>query len=486
MAETGAPDATVFLRYRDHLAWRVNAGLRLLSMLTPQYGEAKWYGLQAERHAVARQLAAGKLLPTDSYNVISHDPTGETRYVTNFATGAGRTWRGALPDDVRSFVTIELDLSKGADDTVVADAVISAARSLSAATGAEIEQKIARLRGPPQPIRLTDLSIFHTGGQTAFRSETQTRAGVFLIEILEHVLAGFVKHASDGAALATYIDQYQEGLLADYRAREEPGLKAMCGLLLAAICRSAGPTWPFGPGPWSCGVPHCGHALCNMSTQQALPSNHPLAAFGGGLQMRDLFASTLRSTISLDRLLRSVASQQNGRKWLEAAAELLLQKAERLRDALQSAESFDRFYALHHEIAATSPAALMAFQTLAELGKDRRSDFQVLENAAEEIKARSMTALVADFNNSVYMEHFLSYRMRFEDIEREKGVEAAHGVLQKWLHDETLLPAHFEPFLSGAANTLKLTSPFPGNGAGARLRNFILAGLRKPQRYVIR
>ena len=47
MAETDAADAVVLLRHRDHLAWRVNAGLRLLSSLIPQYGEVKWYGLQA-------------------------------------------------------------------------------------------------------------------------------------------------------------------------------------------------------------------------------------------------------------------------------------------------------------------------------------------------------------------------------------------------------------------------------------------------------
>lgn len=486
VVETGAPDAIVFLRHRDHLAWRVNAGLRLLSAFTPQYGEAKWHGLQAERHAVAQQLAAGKLLPTDSYNIISRDPTGETRYVTHFGIGAGRTWRGALPDDVRSLVTIELDLSKGADGTVVADAVISAARSLSAATGEEIEGKITELRGPPAPIRLSDLSIFHTGDQTAVRSEMQTRAGIFLIEILEHALIGFSKHANDPAGLAIYFNQYEERLLASYRANAEPGLKATCVLLLAAICRSANPAWPFGPGPWSCGVPRCSHVLCNMTTAAALRSNHPLAAFGGGLPIRNFFASTLKSTISLDGLLRSVASQQIGLKWLEGAADLLLQKAERLRNALPRLESFDHFYALHHEIAVMSPAALMAYQTLARFGEDRRSDFQVLENAGEEIKARSMTALVADFDNSVFMEHFLSYRRRLEEIQREKGVEAAQRVLQKWLYDETLLPTHFERFLSGATNALKFTSPFPGRGAGARVRNFILTAMQKPQHYVLR
>jgi hypothetical protein len=389
-----------------------------------------------------------------------------------------------VPHDVRSLVTMELDLSKGTDGTVVADAVISAARSLSPATGEEIEGKIAKLRGPPRPIRLTDLSIFHTGSQPAFLSELQTRAGIFLIEFLEHALAGFSKHANDPAALAIYFDQYEERLLASHRAKAEPGLKATCGLLLAAICRSANPAWPFGPGPWSCGVSNCSHALCNVGTQAALRSNDPLAALG--LPMRDFFASTLKSTISLDRLLGSVASQQNGLKWLEGAADALLQRAEGLRNAVLSTETFDHFYALHHEIAATSPAALMAFHTLAQFGADRRSDFQVLENAAEEIKARSITALTADFDNSVHIEHFLSYRMRLEQIQGEKGVEAAQSVLQKWLYDETLLPTHFERFLSGAANALKLTSPFPGQGAGARVRHSILAAMQKPQQYVLR
>ena len=477
-------NAVVLLRHRDHLAWRVNAGLRLLSAVTPQYGEAKWYGLQAERHAVGQQQAAGKLLPTNSYNIISREPTGEMRYVTNFGSGAGRTWRGGLPEDVRSLVTIELDLSKGTNGTVVADAVIAAARSISAAVGREIEARIAKLRGPPAPIRLSDLSIFHTGGQTAFRSEMQTRAGGFLIEILEHALVGLSQHANDPAALAIYFKQYEERLQEGYRANSEPGLKAVCVVLLVAICRSAQPAWPFGPGPWSCGVPRCSHVLCNMKTPAALRSDHPSAAFGG--LTRDLLASTLRNTISLDMLLRSVASQQNGLKWLEDAADMLLQKAEGLRNALQSEESFDNFYALHHEVAVLSPAALLAYQTLAQFGEDRRADFQLLENAAEEIKARSITALVADFDNSVDVSHILWYRLELEQIQRKNGVEAARAVLQKWLHDETLLPASFEQFLSGAENELKLASPFPGQGVSARISNFILTAMQKPQRYVLR
>ena len=394
-------------------------------------------------------------------NIISHEPTGSTRYITNFGSGAGRTWRGALPDDVRSLVTIELDLSKGTDGTVVADAVISAARSIAAATGKEIEGKIAKLRGPPAPVRLSDLSIFHTGGQTAFLGEMQTKTGIFLIEILEHVLLAFSQHANDPAALASYVNQYEERLQASYRANEEPGLKPICVLLLMAICRSAHPVWPFGPGPWSCGVPHCSHVLCNMKTPAASRSNQSFAAFGGGLLMRDFFASTLKNTISLDGLLRSVASQPNGLKWLDGAADLLLKKAEGIRNALQSVNSFDHFYALHHEIAVMSFAAGTAYQTLAQFGQDRGSEFQLLENASEEIKARSISALVADFDNSVDVEHFLSYRRTLEEIQRENGVEAAERVLQKWLHDETLLPAEFERFLSGATNVLKLTSPFP-------------------------
>ena len=133
-----------------------------------------------------------------------------------------------------------------------------------------------------------------------------------------------------------------------------------------------------------------------------------------------------------------------------------------------------------------SPAALLAYQTLAQFGEDRRADFQLLENAAEEIKARSITALVADFDNSVDVSHILWYRLELEQIQRKNGVEAARAVLQKWLHDETLLPASFEQFLSGAENELKLASPFPGQGVSARISNFILTAMQKPQRYVLR
>lgn len=52
-------------------------------------------------------------------------------------------------------------------------------------------------------------------------------------------------------------------------------------------------------------------------------------------------------------------------------------------NSLLRVESFDHFYALYHEIAVISPAALLAYHTLARFGEDRRSDFRVLENVGE-------------------------------------------------------------------------------------------------------
>ena len=59
--------------------------------LDPRYAESKWLGTVLERQEVRRRQLAGTLSPLDSYNVIIREPTGEIRYVTNFADGDGKT-----------------------------------------------------------------------------------------------------------------------------------------------------------------------------------------------------------------------------------------------------------------------------------------------------------------------------------------------------------------------------------------------------------
>ena len=98
-------------------------------------------------------------------------------------------------------------------------------------------------------------------------------------------------------------------------------------------------------------------------------------------------------------------------------------------------------------------------------------------NLCEEIKARSLTALLADFDNACAEAPPLGRRAKLEEIRGDKGEQAARQCIGKWLRGETLFRQDFEPFLSARTNPLALDIPFPGRRAGAKLRNFLAAAV---------
>jgi hypothetical protein len=473
-----ASKAVVLLRDRDRLAWRVNAGLRLLSALEPQYAEAKWLGSRIEREEVSERRRVGVLTPVDSYNVLTREPTGEVKYVTYYDDGGGRTWDGGFGDAEAAFPTIELDLSQAAGSTSIADATLAAARETSKALGDQTVEKITRLRGTrATQISASELSVFHSGAQTPFKNAFDKGEASFLIEFLDDAFLYLARHDYAVSALAAYLDGYEKHVLAGYRAKTEPGVEVSLGILMIAIARAASPVWPFSSGPWSCGVLGCAHRLCAASAASA----STLPAWEFGLAFRNAFASALKSKISLQRLLLSVASAENGALWIECAARSLTKRAEELRGSLQSEKSFDRFYSIHHEIVPVVFAALRTYRFLASaLGK---SEFVTEANACEEIKARSLTALIADFDGSCAPEPFLRDRNMLEEVRHMGGDDAAEARLRKWLFDEALFPAGFESFLSGATDVLEIDSPFPGDAVGAKLRHRILTAIQRPRRY---
>lgn len=480
MGEADQP--VVVLRDRDRHAWQVNAGIRLLSALVPEYGETKWLGSYRERQKVEELRRAGILSSSDSFNVIVREPTGETRYVTYYSDGGAKSGNDGFGDDAANLPTIELDLSRAAVSTLVADVTISAAHELSRSLGDRTREKISRLRGPPALSAPSAMSILHSGGETAFLNVLIAREAAFLVEFLDEAIPTLPGRGVPAPALAPYFDGYEKRVQADYRAGAETGMKASSAALLVAIARAAAPAWPFGFRPWSCGALGCAHVICRESASAMSP--FPASAFSAGLAFRDNIASALKNQISLDGLLASVAgSADDGIVWIESAARSLSKRAEELRASLQSATSFDRFYVIHHEIFPVAFAALRAFRFLARSVEPREKEFTREANVCEEIKARSVAALVADFDNSIAAAPFLRDRDELGEIRRMSGDQAAAARLRKWRVDETLFPADFEPFVSGARATLGIESPFPGEGAGARLRHFLMTSMQKPRRY---
>jgi hypothetical protein len=409
------------------------------------------------------------------------EPTGEIRYSTFYSSGAGRSWQGGFPEEVKGFETIEIDASEMSNASVLRDAISSAARSLSTTTGKRVEAKIGKLRGPPRRIRLTDLSILHTGLQPAFRSSNQTEIGEALIEFLEEVLCFYQEPRTE---LSNRIIRYEQDLLKRYREKLEPGLKAACLLLLIQISRASQPNWPFGSVPWVCGALDCDHAYCRVSRNEFSRPTDPLRALlGGALYPQTLYSQTLKNTITVGGLLHCVVSNREGLKWLEDAASSLLKLAERLRDSLSSSKSADQFYSIHHEIMVFCGAALLGYGYLSMSGSDeRRAEFKQLENASEEIKARTIDALLVDMSNTVHLDHLLAYRIKLAG-ERQKSEREARLLMQKWIHDETTLPSLWEPFLWGSVDELNLTSEFSGEGLVERVYDFILRAIERPRRF---
>jgi hypothetical protein len=155
------------------------------------------------------------------------------------------------------------------------------------------------------------------------------------------------------------------------------------------------------------------------------------------------------------------------------AGTALLRAAEELRDKLPRAGSAEEFYSIQHEIMALAPAAEVAFdQILAYRSDEAGADANRYKHAADEIKARAANAVQLDFENAINLQPLLECRAELLELRKGSPADAA-AVLQKWLHDETMFPALWEPFLSGLTDEL----PFSANNNGIGQR--ILGSVRR-------
>jgi len=463
MTRTAQPGTLQMLHSRGQQAWRVEAGLRFLSMVTPAYAQAKWASRQAHRRAVADLVASGKL-PSGSYNIIQKEPTGETRYITHFGSGAGRNWDGGFPPEVDALETVEIDLTGAATGSAVADAVAVAARSISPTAAKAVATKIAKLGPASGEPPLAALSILHWGAdETGFQSTNMSSLAVWLIEFFQQAL---IIRSDRRIQAAAAIERYGNGLLAQYRDHSQPGLKVVYLLLLLEIWRAALPDWPFGAVNWVCGTMDCSHSLCAAHRNNILSATGSLPGFlGSGLAIREVYSYTLKNTATVGGVFRAILAQPHGPQWFSHAGTAMLRAAEELRDQLPHAASAERFYSIQHEIMAFAPAAEVAFdQILAGRSHVASPEANRFKHAADEIKARSGNAVQLDFENAINLQPLLECRADLLEL-RKRSPTDAEALLQKWLHDETMFPVLWEPFLSGLTDEL----PFADKGLGERI-----------------
>jgi hypothetical protein len=474
------PETLEILHSRSQQAWRVKAGLRFLSMVTPAYAEAKWASRQAHRRAVADLVASGKLT-SGSYNIIQKEPTGETRYITHFGSGAGRNWYGGFPPEVDALETVEIDLTRAAGGSAVADAVAGAARSISATAAKGVATNIAKLGPAPGEPPLAALSIFHWGAdETGFQSTNMSSLAVWLVEFFQQALT---IRGNQQILAAGAIERYGNDLLAQYRVGSEPGLKVVYLLLLLEIWRVALPDWPFGAVNWVCGTMDCSHPLCAAHRNNVLSATRSLPGFlGSGLAMREVYSYTLKNTATIGGVFRAILAQSQGSLWLNLAGTAMLRAAEKLRDHLPQAASAERFYSIQHEIMAFAPAAEVAFdQILADHSYAAGPEVSRSKHAADEIKARAGNAVQLDFDNAINLQPLLECRADLLEL-RKRSPADAEARLQKWLHDETMFPVLWEPFLSGLTDEL----PFVDEGLGQRMLSRLSRAKEMISRLVIK
>jgi len=462
------PGTLQTLHSRSQQAWRVEAGLRFLSMVTPAYAEAKWVARQAHRRAVADLVTLGKL-SSGSYNIIQKEPTGETRYITHFASGAGRNWDGGFPPEVDAFETVEIDLTRAATGTTVADAVADAARSISPTAAKTVAAKIAKLGPAPGEPPLAALSILYWGAdQTGFQSTNMSSLAVWLVEFFQQAL---IIRSDQRSEQADAIERYGNNLLAQYRDHSQPGLKVVYLLLLLEIWRAALPDWPFGGVNWVCGAMDCSHPLC-AAHRNAAHRNNVLSAtrslpgfLGSGPAMREVYSYTLKNTATVGGVFHAILAQPHGSRWLSRAGTAMLRAAEELRGKLPQPASAERFYSIQHEIMVFAPAAEIAFdQMLADRSHTAGPEVSRFKHAADEIKARAGNAVGLDFENAINLRPMFECQADLLEL-RKRSPADAEALLQKWLHDETMFPILWEPFLSGLTDEL----PFADKGLGPRM-----------------
>lgn len=448
--------------YTDY--WRLDAGLRYLRSIDPDYAE---YGYAFDNKQIQLELElieAGKLKPNGDFNLTRREATGRKRYITYFSGGAGRSWNGEIPEEYKGLPMIEPLVPEPESLNRVHDYLFDVATALSNDTGKEALGRLELIKAHRAPLNLpSDLSPMTMKSPSFMEARLRAQAAVLIMDFFDNVAL-----PGDGSQSAfSRAETYAKRLQNAYRSAGLNGALYWRMLLLLEITEIAKPNWPHGDGlpRFVCGQANCGHVICRQNSERILRSAGGSALLAP-MASRDLFAYYLKNEADFVEVLRSAIASRGNPGWVERASRQLLARGKAERAKLTAAQSVLDFYTLHFRYLPYFKAAQLGFEFLAgdPSQKARWSEFQTLRNEAEEFAARALGALSFDFANSVDQLPILRLRGRYADVAGQSRI-AANAMLGNWIENETLIPGFWRKFVTGENEGLPSRASAGGSGS---------------------
>jgi hypothetical protein len=261
-----------------------------------------------------------------------------------------------------------------------------------------------------------------------------------ITELCDYVMYGNGKNHSRANRISTYAHKIAQ----EYSRFNLSGIVYSQCMIICEILRTALPRWPFERGLplFMCGDLECKHRICKTCKDHLQ-----------GLTRAEAKSFIRDNQPSIARVLWEILRTRDGDSLISSTADRLFQDASDWKGQLaRAATSFD-FYECHFWAAAIFRAAHYGYDAIAQYTK--REDMLKKLNLAEEYRARSETAVLDDFINSVDLVFITGLRERYKLIALNSPLEA-ELMLQKWIHDEMNIPQFWCPFVMGSSEGVPL------------------------------
>ncbi len=425
--------------------WQLDAGLRFLRMVSPEHAEYEYAFTKDYERLLQGLVSEGRLGTNGAHNVIRREVTGRKRNITHFPDGSSRSWTGDIPDDFKDLPTIEPQPPEASSLHAATTFLSDLAPSLPKEIAEEAREKLSKINDGRAPIGLpSDLSFLTTKSQSFEDARLRAQRAVVIMEFLDRVAPSGDRRDADEEAVEAFATQCRNA----YSNATLNGTLYAPLLLLVHIVTAAKPAWPFGAGTarFVCGQIPCNHRICNENIRTVQAGSLRMAA-------RDIHAYVLANEAGLTNILSSASATR-----IEQAASMLLSRGKTERQKLAHSRTVPDFYTLHFRFMPFFKAAQLGFEFLASgasAGTETRARYESLMNEADEGGARSAGALVFDFLNSIDFTPLLRLRATYGSIAEQSNI-AANVFLQKWIHDETLIPPFWSDYVSGKSEGVPL------------------------------
>jgi hypothetical protein len=438
--------------------WKLDAGLRYLRMIDPDYAEYDYAFNQEERRQKLALIEAGTLKQNGDYNVVRREVTGRKRYITYFSGGSGRSWKEEIPEGYRNLPVIEPVVREPASLNAVHDYVSGVANGLSNETGKQALSRLQAIKANRAQLLLpSDLSPMTVRSTSALEARQRAQTAVLIMDFFDNV-SPLEDRLESGSHR---IENFGTRLRNAYNNAGLNGALYWPVLLLLEIAQTGMPAWPFGGQPrFVCGQSNCGHAICRKNLQRALARTEGLGMLTS--TARDFHVYLLENEADLTEVLRLAINSGGNPGWIEQASMQLLNRGKSERSKLAVAQSALDFYTVHFRYLPYFRAAQIGFSFLAFMQNERQGEFQALSNEAEEFGARAIAALGFDFANAVDQLPVLTMREQYSYVAAQSRM-AANAMLESWIENETLMPAFWRNFVAGEIEGLS----FHANAGGS-------------------